>query len=169
MSKVMEWLLEEDPRNPGVRYFALRDLLDKAILRFNAWPTRAEETTVALQAVEELRDRLADIGEGLALAQRARLDAPAVGQHRDVEVIRHLAELEYLVTRQELGFVNQHAVKRRLGMTVTDELQQVRVAGERRGLGFDANARCHLADAEAVIELRREHQRVHAPLPVVVA
>jgi hypothetical protein len=28
MSKVLEWLLEEDPASPGVRYLALRDLLE---------------------------------------------------------------------------------------------------------------------------------------------
>lgn len=29
MSDVLEWLLQPDPANPGVRYFALRDLLDR--------------------------------------------------------------------------------------------------------------------------------------------
>lgn len=28
MSDALEWLLQPDPANPGVRFFALRDLLD---------------------------------------------------------------------------------------------------------------------------------------------
>ena len=29
MDDVLEWLLQPDPSNPGVRYFALKDLLDR--------------------------------------------------------------------------------------------------------------------------------------------
>lgn len=45
MSQLMEWLLEEDSENPGVRYFALRDLLER--------PVDAPEVTEARQALME--------------------------------------------------------------------------------------------------------------------
>ena len=45
MSNVLDWLLEEDAQNPGVRYFALTDLLDR--------PADDPEVVAARQAVME--------------------------------------------------------------------------------------------------------------------
>ncbi len=49
------------------------------------------------------------------------------------------------------------------------EFLKVGVGAERRGIGFDTDARSHLADAIAIVEVGCQYQRVHSAFAVVVA
>ena len=92
-----------------------------------------------------------------------------VGQHRNAQLVRNLAELEYLVLGQKLGFVNQYTVQRFLGVARLCESEQIAVFRKGRRFGLDTDARGHLAGLIAVVERRRQHQRPHTPFFIVVA
>ena len=103
--------------------------------------------------------------EGFALEVRAQ----TVGQHWNVELVRHLAELEHLVSGQELGLIDQHTVNVQFLTGYRNQPQQVGVAIKGLGGRFQTNPGGDLARAVAIIQFRRQHDGIHTPLAIVVA
>ena len=109
------------------------------------------------------REQVLTAFERLAL----KIGAQAVGQHRDVELVGDLTKLEHLIAREELSFVDQHAMQR-FGGRFFDDRKKVVVACKGPCFGFDADTRGDFTGTEAIVELRCEHQRIHAALAIVV-
>src|SRR5690606_23575291 len=103
--------------------------------------------------------------EGLTLEVRAN----AVREHRYLELVADLPELEHLLAREKLRFVDQHAMQGILAAAGFDDVEQVVGRGERRCGSVEADARSDAPYSVPIVEMRRKQQRVHTALAVVVA
>ncbi len=108
--------------------------------------------------------QVAAAGKQLAL----KVGAQTVGQHRNVESIAYLAELKYLILGQKLRLIDQHAVDGLLQGFLAYVGQKVFILAHADGFSLNANSRLHEPFAKASIDGRREDQRVHAALAIVV-
>ncbi len=125
-------------------------------------------------AVADRLDLLQFVGPGqqvlAALEQfAAEVRAQPVAQHRNAQRIDHLAQLPDLRLAQELRLIHQQAVERAVrGDVPRDQRLEIVVAIERHALRLQADPRGHGAAAGAMVQPRREDQRAHPALAVVV-
>ncbi|MNP72550.1 hypothetical protein D3C76_1691270 [compost metagenome] len=83
-------------------------------------------------------------------------------------MVDHLAKFFNLLFGQKLALIHQHAMHGLLLMLLINHGVQLSGAIIKLCLRRQPNPRTHFANAEAVVDLRGEHQRAHTTFLIII-